>query len=301
MDVDPLAEVVTLLQPSIRFSKLVECAGGWKIHRAGTGDSFYCAVLDGRCRMTVDGRAPMLLQAGDFVLVPAMHAIVNESLDAPLVETTEEPVEIAEGRFRVGRVDAPAELTMRIGHCRFASPDADLLVRLLPRVILARGEPRLATLMQLVGEETFARRPAREVVLERLLELVLIEAVRSGDAMMSAPGLVQGLADHRLAVALRAFHAHPERPWTVAELADEAALSRSAFFARFSRIVGLPPMEYLLAWRMALAKRLLCDRELGVEQVAERVGYSSASTFSVAFGRYTGVSPARYGRARKAA
>ncbi|PTW47351.1 AraC-like DNA-binding protein [Sphingomonas faeni] len=300
MTVDPLAEVVTLLQPTIRFSKLVEYAGRWKIYRAGTGDSFYCAVLDGRCRMTVDGQAPMLLQAGDFVLVPAMHAIISESLDAPPVETTTEPVEIAEGCFRVGSVDAPADLTMRIGHCRFASPDADLLVRLLPRVILARGEPRLATLMQLVGEETFARRPAREVVLERLLELVLIEAVRSGDATMSAPGLVQGLADRRLAAALRALHARPERPWTVADLADEAALSRSAFFARFSRIVGLPPMEYLLAWRMALAKRLLGDRELGVDQVAERVGYSSASTFSVAFSRHTGLSPARYGRARKA-
>lgn len=89
----------------------------------------------------------------------------------------------------------------------------------------------------------------------------------------------------------------PEHPGTVAELADEAALSRSAFFARFSRIVGLPPMEYLLGWRMALAKRLLCDRELGMDQVAERVG--SASTFSVAFGRHTGVSPARYGRVHK--
>ena len=286
MTIDPLAEVVTLLQPTIRFSKLVEYAGAWKFRRGGTGDPFYCAVLDGRCRMIVDDQAPMIVQTGDFVLVPAMHSLVCESLDAPEIETTKEPIKIAEGLFRVGRI---------------ASPDADLLVRLLPRVILARGEPRLATLMQLVGEETFARRPAREVVLERLLELVLIEAVRSGGATMSAPGLVQGLADQRLAAALRALHARPERTWTVAELADEAALSRSAFFARFSRIVGLPPMEYLLAWRMALAKRLLSDRELGLDQVAERVGYSSASTFSVAFGRYTGLSPARYGRTRKAA
>jgi len=301
MTIDPLAEVVTLLQPTIRFSKLVEYAGAWKFRRGGTGDPFYCAVLDGRCRMIVDDQAPMIVQTGDFVLVPAMHSLVCESLDAPEIETTKEPIKIAEGLFRVGRIDAPADLAMRIGHCHFASPDADLLVRLLPRVILARGEPRLATLMQLVGEETFARRPAREVVLERLLELVLIEAVRSGGATMSAPGLVQGLADQRLAAALRALHARPERTWTVAELADEAALSRSAFFARFSRIVGLPPMEYLLAWRMALAKRLLSDRELGLDQVAERVGYSSASTFSVAFGRYTGLSPARYGRTRKAA
>lgn len=251
--------------------------------------------------MTVDEQAPMILQAGDFVLIPAMHTIVSESLDALENETTRELIEIAAGRFRVGRTDVPSNLTMRIGHCQFASPDADLLVRLLPRVIVARGEPRLATLMQLVGEESLSQRPAREIILERLLELLLIEALRCGDATMSAPGLAQGLADQRLAAALCALHARPERPWTVADLANEAALSRSAFFARFSRIVGLPPMEYLLAWRMALAKRLLCDRELGVDQIAERVGYSSASTFSVAFGRYTGSSPARYGRARKAA
>lgn len=301
MAVDPLAEIVTLLQPAIRFSKLVECAGGWRIQRAGTGDPFCCAILDGQCRMTVDGQPPMLLRAGDFVLVPAMHSITSESLDAPQAATTAQPTEIAEGRFRVGRPDAPADLTMRIGHCRFASPDAELLVRLLPRVILARGEARLATLMQLVGEESFARRPARDIVLERLLELVLIEALRSGGTTMSAPSLAQGLADPRLAAALRALHARPEHPWTVVELAEAAALSRSAFFARFSRIVGLPPMAYLLAWRMALAKRLLGERGLGVEQVAERVGYSSASTFSVAFGRYTGVSPARYGRTQKPA
>ncbi|MET4803835.1 AraC-like DNA-binding protein [Bradyrhizobium sp. LB11.1] len=95
---------------------------------------------------------------------------------------------------------------------------------------------------------------------------------------------------------MRALHARPEYPWTVAELATEAALSRSAFFARFSRAVGLRPMEYLLAWRMALAKRLLRERKLGMDQVAERVGYGSASAFSVAFARHAGLPPARYAR-----
>jgi AraC-like DNA-binding protein len=296
MAVDPLAEVVTLLQPAARFSKLVECAGSWKIHRAGTGDPFYCAVLEGHCRIMVDGQSSMVLQAGDFVLVPAMYDLINESLDAPEDETTTEPIEIGDGCFRVGREDGPADLRMRIGHCHFGSPDAELLVPLLPQVVLARGEPRLATLMQLVGEETRARRPGRELVLQRLLEVLLIEALRSGGETASAPGLARGLADDRLAAALHALHVRPEHPWTVAELATEAALSRSAFFARFSRTVGLKPMEYLLAWRMALAKRLLCEPELGLDDVAERVGYSSASTFSVAFARHTGMPPARYGR-----
>jgi AraC-like DNA-binding protein len=296
MPIDPLAEVVTLLQPSARFSKLVECAGSWKIHRKLTGDPFYCAILEGRCRVTVDDQPSMTLQAGDFMLVPAMHDLINESLNKPSDETTIEPVEISEGRFRVGREDGPADLVMRIGHCSFGSPDAALLVPLLPQVVLACGEPRLTTLMQLVGEETRARRPARDLILQRLLEVLLIEALRCGGDTASAPGLARGLADDRLASALRAIHSRPEHPWTVVELAGEAALSRSAFFVRFSRTVGLPPMEYLLAWRMALARRLLRGHELGMDEVAKRVGYSSASTFSVAFARHAGVPPAQYGR-----
>jgi AraC-like DNA-binding protein len=296
MAADPLAEIVTLLQPAARSSKLVECAGSWRIHRESTGEPFYCAVLEGRCRVTVDGQPSMLLQTGDFVLVPAMRDLVNESLDASAGPPATTPTPVGEGHFRVGRHDGPADLRMRIGHCSFGSPDAALLVPLLPQVVLARGEPRLVTLMQLIGDETRAQRPARELVLERLLEVLLIEALRCGVGTASSPGLSRGLADERLAAALCALHARPEYPWTVAELATEAALSRSAFFARFSRTVGLPPMEYLVAWRMALAKRLLSERELGIDQVAERVGYGSASTFSVAFARYAGMPPARYAR-----
>lgn len=298
MPTDPLAEIVTLLQPAARFSKLVECAGLWRIRRGPTGEPLYCAVLEGRCRVSVDGQSPMILQGGDFVLVPAMRELVNESLDAPPDDVTSTPIEVSEGCFRAGRQDGPADLRMRIGYCSFGSADAALLVPLLPQMVLARGEPGLAMLVQLVGEETRARRPAREFVLERLLEVLLIEALRCSAEATAAPGLVRGLADDRLASALRALHARPEHSWTVAELAAEAALSRSAFFARFNRIVGLPPMEYLLAWRMALARNLLDGRELGIEQVAARVGYGSASTFSVAFARHAGVPPARYGRTR---
>jgi AraC-like DNA-binding protein len=90
------------------------------------------------------------------------------------------------------------------------------------------------------------------------------------------------------------MHNQIARSWTVAQLARTAALSRSAFFERFTRTVGLPPMEYLLAWRMAVAKDLLHRRELGVAEVAERVGYGSASTFSTAFSRHVGQPPGRY-------
>lgn len=296
MATDPLAEIVTLLQPAARLSKLVECAGTWRLHREETGEPFYCAILEGRCRVTFGNQQPIILQAGDFVLAPAMRNLVSESIDAPTDLSPMVPARVSEGRFRVGRGDAPADVRMRIGHCSFGAPDSALLVSLLPDVVVVRDCPRLSTLMQLVDEETREQRPAREMVLERLLEVLLIEALRSGTEAPSAPGLSRGLGDERLSVALHGMHARPEYPWTVSELANEAALSRSAFFARFNRIVGLPPMEYLLAWRMALAKKFLRERNLGIEQVAERVGYGSASTFSVAFARYAGMPPARYAR-----
>jgi AraC-like DNA-binding protein len=201
---------------------------------------------------------------------------------------------LLDGKFRLGNQSGPANVLMLVGHCVFGSPDAALLVSLLPKFVHVRGEKRLATLMQLVGEESRARRPARDVVLARLMEVLLIEALRSTAGIGTAPGLLRGLADARLAVAIRQMHESPTRAWTVAQLAKEAALSRSAFFARFTQALGIAPMEYLLAWRMALAKHLLLRNEVTVAEVAQRVGYSSASTFSVAFTRHVGLPPSRY-------
>jgi transcriptional regulator GlxA family with amidase domain len=104
------------------------------------------------------------------------------------------------------------------------------------------------------------------------------------------------LADARIALAMRQMHGDPARSWTVEQLAKKAALSRSAFFERFTRAVGLAPMEYLLAWRMAVAKDLLRRHDLGVAEVAKRVGYGSASTFSTAFSRHVGRPPRKYAR-----
>ncbi len=96
---------------------------------------------------------------------------------------------------------------------------------------------------------------------------------------------------------MRHMHGDPAQGWTVEQLAKKAALSRSAFYERFTEAVGLPPMEYLLAWRMAVAKDLLRSQDLGLSEVAERVGYGSASAFSTAFSRHVGLPPGRYARA----
>jgi len=168
------------------------------------------------------------------------------------------------------------------------------------RLVHVRGEPTLTTLASLVHAEFRAKCPARDVVLARLLDVLLIEALRSAPGHAASPGLVRGLADERLAVALRRVHERPSASWTVAELAREAAMSRSAFFARFSRLVGVTPMEYLSGWRIALSKRLLCREGATVADVAGRVGYGSASAFSVAFTRHVGQPPAHFVRRDRA-
>ena len=273
-----------------------QCAGRWRSSRSNAGQPFYCVVLEGSLHLAPDGHAPIVLQAGDFVLIPAAYGVGMSSLEPPLEATDSVPVALGDGLFRIGAQEGPTDLRILAGHCHFESPDAALLVSMLPQLVHVRHEPRLALLVHLLGEESREERPAREVVLARLLEVLLIEAVRSTAGTAASPGLVRGLADVRLAAALRAMHEQPTRNWTVVELAKAAALSRSAFFERFSRAVGVAPMEYLLAWRMALAKNLLRRQEGGVAEIAERVGYSSASTFSVAFTRHVGRPPSQYAR-----
>jgi len=296
MPIDPLGEIVALLQPSASFSKLVEYAGRWRINRDVEAKPVYFAVLEGECRVVATGRPPIVVRAGDFVLSPSANDQVIESIDAPPHGIDMQPTELEPGRYRVGGLSEPINLRMQVGLCSFASPDAALLVSLLPSMVVARDEPRLAQLLHLVGDETRHSRPGRELVLERLLEVLLIEALRCGTDLEMVPSVARGLSDERLVAALRAMHARPAYGWTVAALAAEAAMSRSAFFARFNRIVGLAPMEYLLAWRMALARRLLRSREIALDQVAAQVGYSSASTFSTAFTRHVGMPPMRFAK-----
>ncbi len=111
------------------------------------------------------------------------------------------------------------------------------------------------------------------------MEILLIEALRVVPAGAAQPGLLRGLADLPIGAALRSMHGDVERPWTIPQLAREAGMSRSAFFGRFVRTVGVRPMAYLLAWRMAVAKSLLRGGDIALDEVARRVGY--------AFGRRT--------------
>ena len=295
--VDPFAEVITRLRPRAVYSKVISGAGSWAVRYSAFGQPSFCTMLEGECVLAVDGQEPITLAGGDFVLMPATPGFTLSG-SAPAVPVFLDPKQLppSEGEIRHGVQGGPPDVRMLGGYFDFDSPDAALMVSLLPTLLHVRGIERLSLLVQLVREESIEQRPGRDLVLARLVEVLLIEALRSAPNEGAPPGLLRALADTRLAVAMRHMHGDPARPWTVDELAKKAALSRSAFFDRFSRAVGLPPMEYLLAWRMAIAKDLLSRGGVAIAEVAERVGYSSASTFSTAFSRHVGQAPGRYAR-----
>ncbi|MEM7462932.1 MAG: AraC family transcriptional regulator [Pseudomonadota bacterium] len=295
---DPLSEIISLLRPRAPYSKLVEASGPFRVRRDDVNEVFYCMLLSGRACLEVDGKSPVELSTGDFVLIPAISPFTLTSIDpAPSPDLVSQPVPGDDGTVRIGLPEGKTEMQMLIGHCSFASPDTELLVSLLPDRIIAHGEGRLATLAALVRDEARADRPARDVVVEHLLQVLLIEALRSSTQTNITSGLLRGLADARIAPALRAIHAAPEQSWCVPELANKAGLSRSAFFTRFSRIVGTAPKGYLLNWRMTLAKHMLRSGQHAIAEISDKIGYGSASAFSTAFARHVGEPPARYAKA----
>lgn len=294
---DPLSQVIDLLRPRAVFSKGISGAGRWAVRYAEFGQPGFCAVIEGGCRLAVDGHDPVDLEEGDFVLLPATPAFTMSSF-APATPKRIDPktMPASTEEVRHGRADGPPDVRLFGGYFHFDSPDAALLVSLLPAMIHIRGIQRLTMLVRLIGEEASQENIGRDLVLARLVEVLLIESLRAARGKDAPPGLLHGLADARVAAALRQMHGDAERSWTVADLAGEAGMSRSAFFERFTRKVGLRPMEYLLAWRMAVAKGLLRGKTISLDEVARRVGYASASTFSIAFSRHVGQPPGRYAR-----
>lgn len=304
MGVDPLSEVIALLRPRAVFSKVISAAGRWAVRYSHFGQPSFCAVLEGSCVLAVGRQKPLCLMAGDFVLLPATPGFTMSALEGgtPVdMDARSAAARPGPGEIRHGTRAGPADMRMLGGYFAFDCADSDMLVSLLPVVLHVRGVDRLRLLVQLVREESLAARPGRELVLGRLVDLLLVEALRASPAEHAPPGLLRGLADPRLAAAFRHMHAEPGRAWTVEQLARKSALSRSAFFDRFARAVGVAPMEYLLSWRMAMAKDLLRRSGLGIGEVAQRVGYGSASTFSTAFSRHVGQPPGRFARADAAA
>jgi AraC-like DNA-binding protein len=296
---DPLAAVISLLRPQTVLSKIVSGAGEWSIRKPRYEDPAFCLLLQGSCFLVPDGGGPLELKEGDFVLLPEMPGFTLASdLDvSPTLVAFDHSRET-----RHGTGSGPVTMRMLGGYFRVDRANAQLLVRLLPPVVHIRreeaGAGRLRRIVELIGEEADTHRPGRDLILERLVEVLLVEALRLRPA--STPrqekGLLAGLSDPALACALREIHADVARRWTVAELARTAGMSRAVFAERFTHKVGMPPMQYLLEWRMAIAKAMLRSERPPLTELAERVGYQSASAFSTAFTRLAGCSPSDFAR-----
>jgi AraC-like DNA-binding protein len=277
----------------------VSGAGEWSIRYERTEDPSFAIVLDGSCLLDADGVGVIELREGDFVLLPETPGFTLAT-DLALPPALVSPVHSREARH--GAQAGAATMRMLGGFFHVDRTNAQLLVKLLPPAVHVRreepGAGRLRRIVELIGEEADTDRPGRELILERLVQVLLVEALRfrSASAAREERGLLAGLSDPALARPLREIHGDVARRWTVAELARTAHMSRAVFAERFARKVGMPPMQYILEWRMALAKDMLRGERPPLVTVAERVGYQSASAFSTAFARLTGCPPSEFAR-----
>ncbi len=296
---DPLSEVIRLLHPRAVFANRISGKGSWAVRFSAFGQPSFCIVLDGSSRLSVDGHEAITISAGDFVLLPTTPPFtISSEAPAPAVHLDPNALAGTRDEVRYGEQAGVPDMRSLGGSFLFEASDPTLLVSLLPTVVHVRGSGRLSQLVKLVGEESADGKPGSEIMLSRLVDLLLVEAMRSTTSGSAPPGLLRGLGDERLAVALKQIHARIGHAWSVEQMAKAAALSRSSFFERFQRKVGVAPMEYLLSWRMEIAKGLLRRDGLSVTEVAGRVGYGSGSAFSIAFSRHVGQSPSRYARMR---
>ena len=179
---------------------------------------------------------------------------------------------------------------------RFGSGSSSPVVGALPTLVVVPLDeaPILTAVCHMMFEEAGAERPGRQATLNRLCELAVVAVLRLClERKLVSGGVLAGLADTRLSKALVAIHRHPAREWTLDELAVLAGMSRARFSVRFRSVVGRTPGDHLAACRVAEAQ-LLLRQGWGLKQVADRVGYGSASAFTRAFTRVVGTAPAHW-------
>jgi AraC-like DNA-binding protein len=298
---DPLSQIIGLLKPQAVFWRVVEAHHAWTIGFRPTNIVVFGQVIEGACRVEREDGVTLDLEAGDFLLMAAppnwtMAAFGGGSTAIDFGAVVEDPSLLLspEPTHQVTRFMA--------GNFAFSAANRDLVATLMLPIVHVRSNDRAASrlhaLLAAFGDEATADLPGRSLVLDRLLELVLIEALRyrPSDIGGSRSSLLSGLADTRIGNALRIMHADTKRSWTLAALAREVGMSRSAFASRFLQLVGVPPIEYLSTWRMRLAKSALTSSKVPMIDIAEIAGYQSVSAFSTAFKRETGISPTLYVR-----
>lgn len=277
----------------------------WSIRLEDEAPLSLTAVVRGRAWAVPDDADPVPLTEGDVLITRGPdHWTVADHPDTTVTAIIRSGQQCfaPDGRSTTDEMDlgvrswgnsATGETRFLTGVYLFDGEVPRRLLDALPRMLVVEEQELGSPLLPLLASEIVRDDPGQDAVLDRLLDLLLIAALRTWFTRPEAepPGWYLAQGDAVVGPVLRLMQDRPEHPWTVAELAASAALSRAAFARRFTETVGEPPMAFLTGWRLALAADLLLDPTLTVESVARRVGYATPFALSTAFKRAYGVSP----------
>lgn len=291
MTMDALTPVLRQLRLRTNIFLHADFCDVWAVDTSGQKKATFHVVAHGDCWLHfADGEAPILLRAGDLLVLPRdkPHRISSEPTppgpDVPL------------NRPAVDE-HAAGSTGLICGYFEFESRAWNPIIEALPEAIVLHrsqdsGTESIDTLIRLMIDEAGNAQSGADVMLDRLGDALFILVVRAVMRHESLdPGYLAALADRKLALAFHAMHADPSHPWTLDTLGQAAGMSRAAFASRFHQKVGMTPLNYLTRWRMQLAREWLNDPNLAMIDIAERIGYASEPAFSRAFKREFGLTP----------
>jgi AraC-like DNA-binding protein len=307
---DPLADVLDLSRVSGALMANVRACAPWGLDLPERRGASFHAITSGTAWLRVGDGDPLQLMPGDVFLLPtgARHRLSSrpQGRCAPFDGALKERQMTPEGDLVLGTSGAATTFV-----CAAFDYDLDVaepLMSRLPSLILVPADPvagrDVAAIVALLGMEVGARRPGSRAAAARLIDTLLIAAIRhwldeqAGD---ESPSWLHALRDPAIARVLAVLHQRPGEPWTVAALAREVHLSRATLARRFAELVGEPPLTYLARWRMHVAAQRLKYSTDSVETIAGEVGYTSEFAFNRAFSRHRGQPPGRYRRLAQAA
>jgi AraC-like DNA-binding protein len=280
----------------------------WSIRVQDEAPLTLVAVVRGGAWLVPDDGAPVALPPGGVAIVrgPGPYTVADDPATAPQVVihpgqrcTTPDGREIYADMdlgVRTWGNDPAGDNVLLTGTYQLDGEVGRRLLDALPPVVALDDATWHSPLVPLLATEVTRDEPGQAAVLDRMLDLLLIQALRAWFARpdAGAPGWYRAQADPVVGHALRLIHHSPERAWTVASLARAVGVSRAAFARRFQQLVGEPPMSFLTGWRLALAADLLRGSDATLAQIAGQVGYASPFALSGAFKRERGMSPAAY-------
>ena len=303
-----LPDLLTDILQTMRLEHTILCrcklTAPWGIRfPAEDGEAAFHIVTRGQCWLQLDGQKPLLLVAGDFVMFPHGHEHrISDTLLSPITDF--ENTSIMRPNHGYNSISFGGDglaIELLAGCFQVRGDRRNPLLTSLPTLIHVRSDhgqlvPWLETTLRYITAELAISQLGFQTVIARLVDVLFIQAVRAYVAKISDDqrNWLRALTDVEMVIALSFMHRSPEKAWTVAALAEQIPMSRSAFSARFTELVGQPPMQYLTTWRMVKATELLRESQLGLKEVAIRVGYESEVSFSKAFKRWAGVPPSFY-------